>query len=205
MLSLQRQSRETIRCQMKALALRIPIGTAHHNQTARANSPRWGEKRLPNTIQDSLSFTPLPWYAPQAGKHMARGAHQAVIHSENQRAGSHQGKAGPATADFRVRGNIRPSSNATSSAIPMAVRLGDPTSGQRWSPRRTPSLLPLPLPADSPRSAAGPPPSSKWFRPFCSNFQPSPLSRESGEEDLGARGLLRRGYSAGPVSQTCFT
>jgi hypothetical protein len=26
------------------------------------------------------------------------------------------------------------------------------------------------------------------------------LSRESGEEDLGARELLRRGYSAGPVS-----
>ncbi len=33
----------------------------------------------------------------------------------------------------------------------------------------------------------------------------SPVSRESGEEDLGAAGLLRRGYSAGPLSQTCFT
>jgi hypothetical protein len=33
----------------------------------------------------------------------------------------------------------------------------------------------------------------------------SPLSSKAGEEDLGARGLLRRGYSAGPVSQTCFT
>ncbi len=31
------------------------------------------------------------------------------------------------------------------------------------------------------------------------------VSRESGEEDLGARELLRHGYSAGPVSQTCFT
>jgi hypothetical protein len=28
------------------------------------------------------------------------------------------------------------------------------------------------------------------------------LSRESGEEDLGAAGLLRSTYSAGPVSQT---
>jgi hypothetical protein len=31
------------------------------------------------------------------------------------------------------------------------------------------------------------------------------MSRESGEEDLGARELLRRGYSAGPVSQSRFT
>jgi hypothetical protein len=30
------------------------------------------------------------------------------------------------------------------------------------------------------------------------------LSRESGEEDLGAAGLLRGAYSAGPVSQTCY-
>ncbi len=30
------------------------------------------------------------------------------------------------------------------------------------------------------------------------------LSRESGEEDLGAAGLLRGTYSAGPVSQSCF-
>jgi hypothetical protein len=29
------------------------------------------------------------------------------------------------------------------------------------------------------------------------------MSRESGEEDLGTRELLRRGYSAGPVSPTC--
>jgi hypothetical protein len=29
--------------------------------------------------------------------------------------------------------------------------------------------------------------------------------RESGKEDLGASELLSRGYSAGPVSQTCFT
>jgi hypothetical protein len=28
------------------------------------------------------------------------------------------------------------------------------------------------------------------------------VSRKSGEEDLGAHELLRRGYSAGPVSQT---
>ncbi len=31
------------------------------------------------------------------------------------------------------------------------------------------------------------------------------VSRESGEEDLGAAGFLRSAYSAGPVSQTCFT
>jgi hypothetical protein len=31
------------------------------------------------------------------------------------------------------------------------------------------------------------------------------MSRESGEEDLGAAGLLRGAYSAGPVSQICFT
>jgi hypothetical protein len=30
------------------------------------------------------------------------------------------------------------------------------------------------------------------------------LSRESGEEDQSAAGLLLRTYSAGPVSQTCF-
>jgi hypothetical protein len=30
------------------------------------------------------------------------------------------------------------------------------------------------------------------------------MSRESGEEDLDARELLRRGYSAGPVSPTCY-
>jgi hypothetical protein len=34
--------------------------------------------------------------------------------------------------------------------------------------------------------------------------QHSPVSRESGEEDLGAAGLLRGAYSAGPVSQTCY-
>ncbi len=31
------------------------------------------------------------------------------------------------------------------------------------------------------------------------------VSRESGEEDLGAAGLLRGTYSAGPVSHSCFT
>ncbi len=31
------------------------------------------------------------------------------------------------------------------------------------------------------------------------------VSPESGEEDLGARELFRRDYSAGPVSQTCIT
>ncbi len=31
------------------------------------------------------------------------------------------------------------------------------------------------------------------------------LSLESGEEDLGAAGLLRGAYSAGPVSPTCST
>jgi hypothetical protein len=31
------------------------------------------------------------------------------------------------------------------------------------------------------------------------------VSRESGEEDLGVRELLRRGYSAGSVSPTCIT
>jgi hypothetical protein len=30
------------------------------------------------------------------------------------------------------------------------------------------------------------------------------LSRESGEEDLDAHELLRRAYSAGPVSPTCY-
>jgi hypothetical protein len=30
------------------------------------------------------------------------------------------------------------------------------------------------------------------------------MSHESGEEDLEARELLRRGYSAGPVSPTCY-
>jgi hypothetical protein len=33
----------------------------------------------------------------------------------------------------------------------------------------------------------------------------STVSRESGEEDLGARELIRRGYSAGPVFPTCIT
>jgi hypothetical protein len=31
------------------------------------------------------------------------------------------------------------------------------------------------------------------------------MSRESGEEGLGERELLRRDYSAGPASQTCIT
>ncbi len=30
------------------------------------------------------------------------------------------------------------------------------------------------------------------------------MSRESGEEDLGAAGVLRGAYSAGPVSPTCY-
>jgi hypothetical protein len=40
---------------------------------------------------------------------------------------------------------------------------------------------------------------------WCGNWKGQRVSRESGEEDLGAAGVLRSTYSAGPVSQTCST
>ncbi|MFN9900883.1 MAG: hypothetical protein ACK55Z_19300, partial [bacterium] len=121
------RNRATIRCQIQSLALRIPTGTAHHNHTARAKSPRWGEKKPPAIIKDSFSPTPLPGYAPHARRPRAMGGHQADIQSGNQELGSHQGMAVGAAL---VAGNRRATSSTTNSAIPAAVRSEAPTSGQ---------------------------------------------------------------------------